>query len=125
MKMIGLKLFLVAFLGMYSLMSSAQSDLTVKVTNVRSAQGRVMIANKTGQYAMADAQNDTVVIKLAGVPDGKCLLMVFHDENGNYKLDKEGEIPTENCATKAIDIKKGMNETVVVKLEDLRKYIKK
>ena len=103
---------------------SAQSDLTVKVKNIRSAKGKVMITADKGQYAMADATGDTVTLVLKEVPEGKCKLYVYHDENGNYQLDRVDSVPTENCAIVDLDMTAGA-KTIDVELTDLRNKAKK
>ena len=69
---------------------SAQSVLTLKVTNVPSAKGKLMAATDKGQYNMVDAAVSDVVLELKDVPAGKCKIYVYHDENGNYQLDERG-----------------------------------
>lgn len=108
----------------FAYMASAQTGLTVKVANVRSDRGKVMIATDKGQYNMADAKGAETVLDLKDVPEGKCKLYVYHDENGNYQLDKEGDVPSENCAIVDLDVKAGMKE-VDVRLVDVRKEVKK
>ena len=74
MKMAGIKWVTLLVLVFGAVSVSAQSDLTVKVKNIRSAKGKVMIAADKGQYAMADATGDTVTLVLKEVPEGKCKL---------------------------------------------------
>ena len=94
-------------------------DMTVKVKNIRSAKGKVMIAADKGQYAMADATGDTVTLVLKEVPEGKCKLYVYHDENGNYQLDLEDGIPAENCAIVDLDMT-AEAKTIDVELKDVK-----
>ncbi len=77
---------------------SAQSVLTLKVTNVPSAKGKLMAATDKGQYNMVDATVSDVVLVLKDVPAGKCKIYVYHDENGNYQLDRVDGVPMEYCA---------------------------
>lgn len=104
--------------------ASAQGDLTVTVKNVRSVKGKVLAAVDKGQYATADATGDTVTLVLKGVPKGSCKLYVYHDENGNYQLDKVNDVPAENCAMADVDMT-AEDKTVTVELVDLRNKIKK
>lgn len=104
---------------------SAQADLMIKVTNVRSDCGKVMISTDKGQYNMVDAKGTETVLELKDVPEGKCKVYVYHDENGNYQLDKEGDVPLENCAIVDLDVKAGMKEEVNIQLVDVRKKVKK
>ena len=118
MKMTGIKWVTLLVLVFGAVSVSAQSDLTVKVKNIRSAKGKVMIAADKGQYAMADATGDTVTLVL------KCKLYVYHDENGNYQLDRVDGVPTENCAIVDLDMTAGA-KTIDVELTDLRNKAKK
>lgn len=104
---------------------AAQSgDLTVRVTNVRSEKGKVLIATDKGQYDMADAKSPEVVLTLKGVPEGKRQLYVYHDENGNYQLDKENGVPAELCAMVDLEVKAD-TKTVDVRLVDVWEEKKK
>ena len=114
MKMTGIKWVTLLVLVFGAVSVSAQSDLTVKVKNIRSAKGKVM----------ADATGDTVTLVLKEVPEGKCKLYVYHDENGNYQLDRVDGVPTENCAIVDLDMTAGA-KTIDVELTDLRNKAKK
>lgn len=112
---IALVLFSVCALG-----AMAQNVLTIKVTNIRSAKGKVMIATDKGQYNMVDAKGTDAVLELKDVPEGKYKLYVYHDENGNYQLDREDGLPQENCAIVDLEVKAD-TKSVDVELKDLRK----
>lgn len=120
MKTIGCKLVMLFVCTMCALAATAQNDLMVKVKNIRSAQGKVMIATDKGQYTMMDAKGVDAVLELKAVPEGKCKLYVYHDENGNYQLDKVNGIPSECCAIVDLDVKTD-TKTVGVELMDIRK----
>ncbi|WP_418697773.1 DUF2141 domain-containing protein [Bacteroides sp.] len=124
MKTIGYKCIAVLLFSMCALAATAQSDLTVKVTNIRSARGRVMIATDKGQYAMVDAKGADAVLELKEVPEGKCKLYVYHDENGNYQLDREDGVPTEFCAIVDLDVTADM-KALDVKLVDVQNEAKR
>lgn len=124
MKTIGSKCIAIILFSVCSLSAMAQNDLTIKVTNIPSAQGKVMIATDKGQYNMVDAKGPDAVLELKGVPEGKCKLYVYHDENGNYQLDMENGIPSEYCATVDLDVIAD-TKTVDVKLVDVRETMKK
>lgn len=68
MKTIGFKWVALFVVSVCAVSVSAQSDLTVKVKNIRSAKGKVMIAADKGQYAMVDATGDTVTLVLKKCP---------------------------------------------------------
>ena len=69
MKTIGFKWVALFVACVCTVSVSAQSDLTVKVKNIRSAKGKVMIAADKGQYAMVDATGDTATLVLKEVPE--------------------------------------------------------
>lgn len=123
MKTIGNKWVILFIMAISTLSASAQNDLTVKVKNIRSAKGKVMIAADKGQYAMVDATGDTATLVLKNVPAGKCKLYVYHDENGNYQLDKEDGVPTENCDMVDIEMTPEP-KTVEVELKDIKALMK-
>ena len=72
-----------------------------------------------GHYAMVDATGDTATLVLKEMPAGKCKLYVYHDENGNYQLDREDGVPTENCAIIDLDMT-AEAKTIDVELKDVR-----
>lgn len=106
------------------LTATAQNGLMVKVTNIPSSKGKVMVATDKGQYNMVDAKGVDAVLELKDVPEGKCKLYVFHDENGNYQLDKKEGVPSEYCAIVDLNIKAD-TKTVDVELVDAQKVTKK
>ena len=117
MKTMGYKGMVIVLFSMFVVGVSAQSVLTLKVTNVPSAKGKLMAA--TDNAAVSD-----VVLELKDVPAGKCKIYVYHDENGNYQLDREDGVPMEYCAIVDWEVKEN-TETVVVPLVDVRKGMKK
>lgn len=123
MKTIGNKWVILFMLTVSALSASAQNDLTVKVKNIRSAKGKVMIAADKGQYAMVDATGDTATLALKDVPAGKCKLYIYHDENGNYQLDKEDGVPAENCDMVDVEMTQEP-KTIEVELKDIRALMK-
>jgi uncharacterized protein (DUF2141 family) len=73
-------------------------DLTVSVTGLRSQQGSVMLAlynsaetfpkaNRSVQAQMIPASQAGGTASFRNLPAGRYALAVFHDENGNGKLD--------------------------------------
>ena len=82
------------------------SDLTIDVTNLRSARGVIRLcltldpANFPGCLDNARAVTRSVPaatpeIRLEGLPRGDYAAAVIHDENGNKKLDTFAGIPRE------------------------------
>ena len=98
MKTIVCRSMAAALLCVFALGVSAQDVLKVKVMNIPSAVGKIMIATDKGQYGMVDAKGTEAVLELKDVTVGKYKLYVYHDENNNYQLDREDGIPSEYCA---------------------------
>ena len=84
------------------------ADLSVQVSGIKSADGRVMVAvyGSAAEFlkvplmavsAAADPAGATVVLR--DLPPGDYALAVYHDANGNGKMDKNMMgIPTEDYA---------------------------
>ncbi|GGC73611.1 DUF2141 domain-containing protein [Undibacterium terreum] len=87
--------------------SSQAADITVNVKNLRSPNGALMLAlfNSGEGFLQSDKQFSAQIISAAqqpavavfkNVPAGRYAVTVFHDENGNGKMDKNLlGIPTE------------------------------
>jgi uncharacterized protein (DUF2141 family) len=81
------------------------SDLDLKVENVKGAGGDLRVAvygsaddyrRKAVKEVMAAAGSDPVSIRIAGLAAGQYAIALFHDRNGNEKLDSNlMGIPTE------------------------------
>lgn len=119
MKTVVIKSIMLLVLGLFASSAPAQSDLTVKVKNISSAKGKVMIAADKGQYAMVEATGDTATLVLRALPEGKCKLYVFHDENGNYQLDREDGLPVERCDMVDLEMTADV-KTISVELKDVK-----
>lgn len=86
--------FAIASLCAAALASAA--DLTIEVSDVKSADGAVLVAlytadgfltkPVTGTSAPATAGGMTLVLK--DVPEGDYAFALFHDANGNGKMDR-------------------------------------
>jgi uncharacterized protein (DUF2141 family) len=85
----------VAVLASASLAHAA--DMTIDVTGLKNAKGKVMVAvfdnadhflKQPMRTGTVDAQTGTVHMLLAGLPPGDYAISLFHDQNGNGKLDK-------------------------------------
>lgn len=118
------KLGAVLALSAYSFVAMADNDLTVKVMNIPSSQGRVLVATSMGQYGMAEAQSPETTLILKNIPEGKCSIYAFHDENNNYQLDMENGLPKEFCAELKLEVNAD-TKTVELPLLDLQKVVKK
>jgi uncharacterized protein (DUF2141 family) len=80
--------------------SPGPATVTVKITGLRSEKGQVKIAvfNSSASWlgdhpaysSTIEVDSRAVIWKLTGVPYGEYGLAVFHDENKNGKMDKNG-----------------------------------
>ena len=86
---------------------AARHDVTVTVTDLRSAEGKVLACitakpaafpdcdKDPGARAMTVAAAGTVKFVFRGVPQGEYAISLLHDENGNGKADRRLMIPRE------------------------------
>lgn len=91
--------FLTAALALAIAASPAASaeTLNIDVTNIKSATGKVFVAlfdangfsaNKSLQGTVAEVSGDTVRVSFEGVAPGTYGIKLYHDVNGNGKLDR-------------------------------------
>jgi uncharacterized protein (DUF2141 family) len=74
---------------------NAQNKLTVVVDGIEKTEGQILVAvyDSTGflrkpvYYGIAKANKDEVTIVIDSIAPGEYAVSLFHDENGNYKLD--------------------------------------
>lgn len=111
------------FMGYISLSAQTVNSVTFTVTNVPTPAGKVLLSDADGKYyGMADATGDSITICISNIPDGKYRFYVFHDANGNMKMDLENNIPTEYCATQDVEINTD-TRTFVVSLENIKEKV--
>lgn len=81
------------------------ADLTIEVTDVQSADGTVKVAlytadsflKKPAAVKSAQAAAGSVKLVMTDVPEGSYAFALYHDANGNGKLDRNAMgIPTED-----------------------------
>lgn len=91
------------------------------IVNIPIKQGKIMLTTENGRHSgMTDATATTVKINLANIPCGKHTIYVFHDVNGNSKLDKSANgIPSEYCAVQEIELTED-NQIFKIELVDVR-----
>lgn len=87
--------------------STAEGEVTVTVTKLRSAKGQILACLTTDARAFPQCERDSrarslivparegMVLNFGRVPDGRYAIALIHDENGNGKLDKHLIIPRE------------------------------
>lgn len=82
-------------------------DVSVTIGGLRSERGQILACLTADPHTFPDCDRDPsarkatvaatghVVIDFGPVPDGRYAISLFHDENGNGKLDKALMIPRE------------------------------
>ncbi|MEC7263142.1 MAG: DUF2141 domain-containing protein [Bacteroidota bacterium] len=105
-----MRIFCVFCLMCFPMMVLAQNTISVHVNNVSSKKGKVSVAVYNSDETFlsfervlttksVQANEGSVVLKIANLPAGEYALAVFHDENGNGKLDTNWlGIPREKVA---------------------------
>jgi uncharacterized protein (DUF2141 family) len=97
-----------AVTALFATTVAGAADLTIHIDDVKAAAGSVMVAvfNSEGSFLKAPfksagtpaAVNGTTVI-IHDLPEGEYAFAVYHDANGNGKMDKNLlGIPTEDYA---------------------------
>ena len=89
---------------------TAQNTLTIKVEGVPSSEGYIAVGiyknaesflEEDGAYmgTFAKTIEGTTLVNIPDIPKGTYAVSIFHDENGNKKLDTNFiGIPKESCA---------------------------
>lgn len=96
MKFIKLSIILVVFSS--SSIVKGQHTLTLEIEGITSDEGKVSVAFYTNQATFLkfdkvfktgseNAVKGTTTLKIKDIPDGTYAVAVFHDKNGNEKLD--------------------------------------
>ena len=85
----------IAIVSMWSAMPAAAADLTVRIGNLRSAEGQLLVAvceeaqfTKPGCAYTGQAAASGGVVTVRDVPPGTYAIQAIHDENGNGTLDR-------------------------------------
>lgn len=89
--------------------------ISIKVTNIPTPTGKVLLLTDKGQQAMVEAKGNETIIHMGKLPIGTYQFNVIHDANGNWTLDMDkNHIPTESCASVKVEIKE---DTQLVTIE--------
>lgn len=113
-------LFLLAAASTLSATSAAARNLEITVADIRSDRGSILVmATVEGVekpfYAMTAAKAGTVVVSLEGIDADKADVSLFHDENGNFKMDMGDRGPIEGYAARKCNLPETEN-AVTLKL---------
>ncbi|HEX8058602.1 MAG TPA: DUF2141 domain-containing protein [Novosphingobium sp.] len=96
-----------AFLLTGATVATPEGDVSATVIDLRSSKGEVLACLTTRPDAFPDCNRDpkartlrmsaarSVVLDFGPVPAGRYAISLFHDENGNGRLDKRLMIPRE------------------------------
>lgn len=93
-----MKNLIITILFSFPTLLSAQNKITVNFSNIKIIQGQIYVGLYTSEGDfMKDDENfrncitpvsdNTAQCILENIPNGKYAISVFHDENGNGKLD--------------------------------------
>lgn len=98
--------------------SDSTDSVIIKINNVRSGKGKILVmahvpGRKDPVYAMADAREGDVTLVLKGINGDSAEISLFHDENGNFKMDVGQQGPVEGYVTKKWKFKEGVPEVKV------------
>ena len=73
------------------------AELTIEITGIPTVKGAVLVAlyddpgaydaNQRGMSAMVKVTGETETVVFKDLAEGDYAVKLFHDENGNYKLD--------------------------------------
>ena len=101
-------MFIAPFAALFAALPAFAADLTIDVEGVPSADGQVMVAifNSADTFQVkpvralaAPAHEGKVRLVVADLPAGDYAFAVYHDVNGNGKLDRNAVgMPTEDYA---------------------------
>ena len=110
-----------ACLSATGMATQTNESIQIRVINIPSATGKILLLTDKGQYGMTNAKEKEAIIEIKKLPIGEYKLNVIHDTNNNWTLDMdENNIPIESCASVEVEITEGTNE-IVVELQDIQK----
>lgn len=89
---------------------ASAKKIRVEIANVRSDKGNVLVMLQQGKeskplYGMTKASSGKVVVDVDQVEWDHFDLSIFHDENGNMKMDYGNKGPVEGYALKSCKLK--------------------
>lgn len=95
-------LFLAA--ATFAAASASARNLEITISDIRSDRGSILVmATAEGVdkpfYGRAEARIGSVVVILEGIDAAKAEVSLFHDENGDFKLEMGDRGPIEGYAT--------------------------
>ncbi len=108
-------------LMLFSCATFAQ-NLEITISGIRNSKGKILLMIesdnlKTPNKYMSEITGKSCNFVLNNIQEGTYKISAFHDENGNYEIDKDEKgIPTEGFILKTIKI----NKTDLVSKKDTK-----
>lgn len=124
MKTNGIKVALAVMMMAASAGANAQHSVKVRVENVPSGEGKVLVTTSNGRRAMVQAAKGTVELVLDSVPEGRCTVYAMHDSNGDYDPNNKDGLPQEYCWMQNVDVT-AEGQVVTIGLNYIPQYVKK
>lgn len=94
------KLIIILILSIFSLLNlqaqETNRNIVVNVTNVSSNEGKIIIGlydneadflKKSFEGKRTEIKDNSCTVTFANIPEGTYAISLFHDENGNGKID--------------------------------------
>ena len=111
---------LFSLVGLQAVFAQNGKSVSFQIGNIPTKQGKILLSTEDGKYGMADVTASVVTITLTDLSYGKHTVYVFHDANGNYKLDRANDnMPIEYCAIQKIEVTEE-NQLFKIELVDVR-----
>ena len=107
-----------------SMVAQTNENTKIKVTNIPTASGKILLMTDKGQQSMADDKEKETIIEMKKLPAGKYKFNVIHDVNGNWTLDMdEKKVPIESCASMEVEITEE-TQLITIELKDYQSWKK-
>ena len=106
------KIMLSATLLMLFSCATFAQNLEITISGIRNSKGKILLMIESGNLKTPNKYISEITGKscnfvLNNIQEGTYKISAFHDENGNYEIDKDEKgIPTEGFILKTIKINK-------------------
>ena len=116
------KIMLSATLLMLFSCATFAQNLEITISGIRNSKGKILLMIESGNLKTPNKYISEITGKscnfvLNNIQEGTYKISAFHDENGNYEIDKDEKgIPTEGFIVKTIKI----NKTDLVSKKDTK-----
>lgn len=111
---------LLTLFALATVANASARKLEITVADIRSDRGSILVmatlpGEEKPRYAMAQAKTGSVTVTLVGLEADAADVSLFHDENGDFKMDMGERGPTEGYATRKCKLRAEEN-AVTLKL---------